>query len=56
MKTQIDHGIFDYCGAQVRSSSFLLASDVGYPESALEKADQIGASVFMEVQERKLAR
>lgn len=46
MKTQIDHGIFDYCGASVRSSSVLLASDAGYPAAHLETAQKIGAGVF----------
>ncbi|WAJ39247.1 NAD(P)H-dependent oxidoreductase [Pseudomonas sp. GOM7] len=46
MKTQIDHGIFDYCGAPVRSSSLLLASDTGYPAVQLERAHEIGARVF----------
>ncbi|MGP0172775.1 NAD(P)H-dependent oxidoreductase [Pseudomonas sp. NCHU5208] len=46
MKTQIDHGIFDYCGAPVRSSSLLLASDAGYPAAQLERAFEIGARVF----------
>lgn len=46
MKTQIDHGIFDYCGASVRSSAVLLASDAGYPAAHLETAQKIGAGVF----------
>lgn len=46
MKTQIDHGIFDYCGAQVVTSELLLASDTGYPEAHLETARTIGQKVF----------
>ncbi|MFK0378743.1 NAD(P)H-dependent oxidoreductase [Pandoraea sp. NPDC090278] len=46
MKTQIDHGIFDYCGAQVVTSELLLASDTGYPEAHLETARAIGQKVF----------
>jgi len=46
MKTQIDHGIFGYCGAQVITSELLLASDTGYPEAHLETARAIGQKVF----------
>ncbi|VVE70210.1 NAD(P)H dehydrogenase [Pandoraea captiosa] len=46
MKTQIDHGIFDYCGAQVVTSELLLASDSGYPEAHLETARAFGQRVF----------
>lgn len=45
MRTQIDHGIFDYCGAPVLSSTFLLPSDAGYPEAHLETAYGIGSTV-----------
>lgn len=45
MKTQIDHGIFDYCGARVHSSTLLLASDEGYPQVHLETAYKIGAGM-----------
>lgn len=46
MKTQIDHGIFGYCGAPVVTSSLLLLSDPGAPDSLLERAGQIGRAVF----------
>jgi NAD(P)H dehydrogenase (quinone) len=46
MKLQIDHGIFGYCGAQVATSELLLASDAGFPDSGLEKAQAIGRRVF----------
>jgi NAD(P)H dehydrogenase (quinone) len=46
MKTQIDHGIFDYCGATVVKSELLLASDTGYPEAHLETAHRIGHGIF----------
>ncbi|ODP33255.1 NAD(P)H-dependent oxidoreductase [Pandoraea sp. ISTKB] len=46
MKTQIDHGIFEYCGAQVVTSELLLASDTGYPEAHLEMARGFGKKVF----------
>lgn len=48
MKTQIDHGIFDYCGAPVATSQFLLASDPGFPEAHLETAQAIGRKLFAE--------
>lgn len=46
MKTQIEHGIFDYCGAQVSGSAFLLPSDAGAPASHPEAAHAIGRHVF----------
>ncbi|AVD89898.1 NAD(P)H-dependent oxidoreductase [Pseudomonas sp. SWI44] len=46
MKTQIEHGIFDYCGAQVHCSSVLLPSEKGYPQAHLETAQAIGAGIF----------
>ncbi|QHE91491.1 NAD(P)H-dependent oxidoreductase [Pandoraea fibrosis] len=49
MKTQIDHGIFGYCGAQVVTSELLLASDTGYPEAHLDTARAIGQRVFASV-------
>lgn len=48
MKTQIDHGIFGYCGAPVKTSTLLLASDVGYPEAHLQRALSLGQSLFAE--------
>ncbi|WP_413738311.1 NAD(P)H-dependent oxidoreductase [Sodalis sp. RH21] len=46
MKTQIDHGIFDFCGARVRTSELLLASDAGFPGSSLDAAQAIGRGLF----------
>ncbi|BDM22139.1 NAD(P)H-dependent oxidoreductase [Pseudomonas sp. LRP2-20] len=46
MKAQIDHEIFDYCGANVRSSCLLLPSDGHYAEAHLHTAHRIGASIF----------
>lgn len=46
MKTQIDHGIFGYCGARVVTSELLLASDAGFPDSHLDKAHAIGRGLF----------
>ena len=47
MATQIDHGIFDYCGARVVSSRRLLASDPGYPAAHLETARRIGRDIAL---------
>lgn len=46
MKTQIDHGIFDYCGAPVATSELLLASDAGFPEAHLDTARTLGGKMF----------
>ena len=46
MKTQIDHGIFGYCGARVATSELLLASDAGFPTSHLNAAHSIGSELF----------
>ncbi|WP_295485323.1 NAD(P)H-dependent oxidoreductase [uncultured Pseudomonas sp.] len=46
MRTQIEHGIFDWCGAQVSTS--LLLDDSEGPEAArhLQQAHQLGRSLF----------
>lgn len=46
MKTQIDHGIFGYCGAPVITSEILLPSDPDFPRSALNRAQAIGYGLF----------
>lgn len=46
MKTQIDHGIFGYCGARVATSELLLASDAGFPDAHLDTAREIGSGIF----------
>lgn len=46
MKTQIDHGIFDYCGARVVTSQFLLATQIQNPAAHLETARAIGRNLF----------
>lgn len=46
MKTQIDHGIFDYCGAPVVTSQLLLGSHGPTFESHLETAHALGRSLF----------
>jgi NAD(P)H dehydrogenase (quinone) len=45
MKTQIDHGIFDYCGACVVTSEFLLDAET-HGASHLDTARTIGRSIF----------
>lgn len=43
MKIQIDHGIFDYCGAQVMTSQLLLNSETaGSAKVLLQAAERLG--------------
>lgn len=46
MTTQIDHGIFDYCGARVVSSQRLLESETLDPQMHLQAASVIGQRLF----------
>lgn len=46
MKTQIDHGIFDYCGASVVRSEILFESETQSPQVHLNAAHAIGRKVF----------
>ncbi|MBB2886307.1 MULTISPECIES: NAD(P)H-dependent oxidoreductase [Pseudomonas] len=46
MKTQIDHGIFDYCGACVVTSELLLESEIQEPTVHLQAARTIGRELF----------
>ncbi|MGZ0714848.1 NAD(P)H-dependent oxidoreductase [Pseudomonas palleroniana] len=46
MRTQIDYGIFDYCGAQVMTSQLLLESESGTAQAHLQTAKAIGQGVF----------
>ena len=46
MKTQIDHGIFDYCGASVVKSELLFESEIQEPTVHLEAAWVIGRNLF----------
>lgn len=46
MRTQIDHGIFDYCGARVVTSEILSTVEPGFPASHLETARRIGRGLF----------
>jgi len=43
---QIAHGIFDYCGAQVKASELLLLPELGSGEAYLAKAQTMGEKVF----------
>ncbi|MDI9221544.1 NAD(P)H-dependent oxidoreductase [Pantoea sp. EA-12] len=46
MRTQIDVGIFDYCGAPVMTSELLLPGDINYPDAHFELAHQLGQRLF----------
>ncbi|MHC8366507.1 NAD(P)H-dependent oxidoreductase [Pseudomonas sp. ZT5P21] len=46
MKTQIDHGIFDYCGAQVLTSELLLESEIQDPTAHLDAARALGRQLL----------
>jgi len=46
MRTQIDHGIFDYCGAQVVTSELLFDSHGPDSASLLDAAEAIGRKLF----------
>lgn len=46
MKTQIDHGVFDYCGAHVVTSELLLDSETQDPAAHLQTARAIGRDLF----------
>lgn len=46
MKTQIDHGIFDYCGARVMTSELLFDSQTKDPAPLLDTARAIGRNLF----------
>ena len=46
MKAQIEHGIFDYCGAEVLSSHLLLDSEVAQPGIALRAGENLGRALF----------
>ena len=46
MRTQIDYGIFDYCGAQVLTSELLLESESGNAQAHLRRANAVGQGLF----------
>ncbi len=45
MRTQMDVGIFDYCGAPLLGSDRLLPGAALYPQSALDRAGEIGREI-----------
>jgi NAD(P)H dehydrogenase (quinone) len=55
MKTQIDHGIFDYCGARVVTSELLLDSETQDPALHLDAARSIGRNLFKTSQSSEAA-
>ncbi|WEX73891.1 NAD(P)H-dependent oxidoreductase [Sinorhizobium numidicum] len=55
MKTQIDHGIFDYCGARVVTSELLLESETQDPTSHLNVAHAIGRDLCKATKNRETA-
>lgn len=46
MKAQIDHGIFDYCGASVVTSDLMFDVDTEDTTAHLESAEAIGRALF----------
>jgi NAD(P)H dehydrogenase (quinone) len=46
MRTQIDHGIFDFCGARVVTSEFLLGVNGQAAESHIVTARALGGNAF----------
>ncbi|WP_213939023.1 NAD(P)H-dependent oxidoreductase [Pseudomonas sp. dw_612] len=46
MKTQIDHGIFEYCGARVVTSELFLNSETQAPQIHLKTARTLGRKLF----------
>ena len=46
MRTQIDYGIFDYCGAKVVTSALLLESEDGAATAHLQTAKAVGQRLF----------
>lgn len=46
MRTQIDHGIFDFCGARVQTSELLLPENADSAQAHLEIAKAIGERIF----------
>ncbi len=52
MRTQIDHGIFDYCGARVATSELLLDAHTGDPAAHLEAAHRLGREIVEAIDRR----
>lgn len=45
-KTQIAHGIFDYCGAPVRTNATLMLPDFGTPQALLQEVLKLSEQIF----------
>lgn len=45
MKTQLEHGIFGYCGAQFRAAEWMLPSQLPRPEDYLTAARELGQRI-----------
>ncbi|MGJ7902935.1 NAD(P)H-dependent oxidoreductase [Lysobacter sp. 1R34A] len=56
MNTQIDHGIFDYCGARVLTSELLLHTNPGEAAALLPKAFALGRGLFAEAAQGEAAQ
>ena len=46
MKTQIEHGIFDYCAAPVVSSTLMLDAETQPAGTHLQAAQVLGGALF----------
>lgn len=46
MRTQIDHGVFGYCGAAVSTSRILFDAELGDPLAHLDAARDVGRTLF----------
>lgn len=46
MHTQIEHGIFGYCGVQVASSVLLTQADADFPRGHFDTARRLGRELF----------
>jgi len=55
MKTQIDHGIFDYCGARVLTSELLLHTNPDEAAAHLRTAFALGRGLFAEAEQGEAA-
>ncbi|EIM26244.1 NAD(P)H-dependent oxidoreductase [Microvirga lotononidis] len=53
MRTQIDHGIFDYCGARVGTSELLVPAETQDPRSHPDAAYAIGCNLFKASERRE---
>ncbi|PHM36641.1 NADH dehydrogenase [Xenorhabdus mauleonii] len=54
LETQINHGIFDYCGAPVITSELLLYPELKTPDAYQEAAYEIGRNIFIMAEDSKV--